>query len=307
LQAFIRFRLALKLEMKMLASNLALQTSPMTQIRYLDSRNRSDALRVVLQSDGPGIVESPELDSPCIAIHVGRPVRLDCRHGVQNHSGLAIHGDIDIIPQGMTARWEMKETDTALLLRLGRRLLGQVAEESGFTRSIEIRSRFRVRDAHIEHIGWALMAEAHRGYPSGRLYLDSMATALAVQLLRGHSSVSGNNGTAKGGMPCHKLRQAQSYIEENLHRDLSLQTIAEAIGMSASHLKNTFSKTTGTPVHQYVIRRRVERAALLLREGRLPISAVAVAVGFAHQSHLALHMRRLLGVSPRHVVRAYAY
>lgn len=73
--------------------------------------------------------------------------------------------------------------------------------------------------------------------------------------------------------------------------------------MSISHLKSTFRMATGMPVHQYVIRRRVERAAQLLRRGRLPISQVAVQVGFAHQSHLAMHMKRLLGESPHQISR----
>jgi len=223
---------------------------------------------------------------------------------MRTHSGLAIHGDIDIIPDGIPSRWEMKEADTALVLRLGRNLLHQVAEESAFEDRIEIRSRFRVRDSQIEHIGWALMAEAQRGYPSGRLYMDCMATALAVQMLRNHSSVSGSNSLAESSMPRHKLRQVQSYIEENLRSELSLQAIADVAGMSASHLKSTFRKATGMPVHQYVIRRRVERPALLLRDGKLPISQIAMELGFAHQSHLAMHMKRLLGVSPSHVLRS---
>jgi AraC family transcriptional regulator len=148
------------------------------------------------------------------------------------------------------------------------------------------------------------MAEAQHGYPSGRLYMDSMATALAVQLLRNHSSVAGMRSHPEGGMPRHKLRHVQSYIEENLRSDLSLHTIAVAAGMSASHLKNTFRKAAGMPVHQYVIRRRVERAALLLREGKLPISQIAVDVGFAHQSHLAMQMKRLLGTSPGRMSRS---
>ena len=286
----------------MIAPALAFPHKPMTQVRSLDSQDRSDVLRVILQSDGPGVLDVPELDAPRIAIHIGRPVRMDCRHGVQSYSGLAIHGDIDIIPDGVPSRWEMKEADTALVLRVGRRLLRDVAEESGFGDRIEIRSRFRVRDSQIEHIGWALMAEVERRYSSGRLYMDCMATALAVQLLRNHSSVAGTNSLAESSMPRHKLRQVQSYIEENLRSDLSLRAIADVAGMSTSHLKSTFRKTTGMPVHQYVIRRRVERAALLLREGKLPISQIAVELGFAHQSHLAMHMKRLLGVSPSHVL-----
>ena len=288
----------------MIAPTLAFPPKPMTQVRSLDSRERSDVLRVILQSDGPGVLDVPEMDVPRIAIHLGRPVRMDCRHGLRSHSGLAIHGDIDIIPDGIPSRWEMKEADTALVLKVGADLLRQVAEESGFEDHIEIRSRFRLRDSQIEHIGWALLAEAQHGYPSGRLYLDCMATALAVQLLRNYSSVAGSRSLAEGGMPRHKLRQVQSYIEENLSASLSLRAVADAVGMSASHLKVRFREATGIPVHQYVIHRRVERATLLLREGMLPISQIALDVGFAHQSHLAMHMKRLLGVSPSHVLRS---
>src|SRR6266581_4427218 len=160
------------------ASILPIPPPPMTQVRSLDSLDRSDVLRVILLSDGHGVLDAPALETPRIAIHVGRPVRMDCGHGARRHSGLAIHGDIDIIPDGVPSRWEMKEADTALVLRLGRRLLRDVAEESGFGDRIEIRSRFRVRDPQIEHIGWALMAEVEHGFPSGRLYMDCMATAL---------------------------------------------------------------------------------------------------------------------------------
>ncbi len=270
----------------------------------LDSGDRSDALRVVVRSDGPGVIEVPGLDVPRVAVYAGHPVRLDCRHGAQHHSGLAIHGDIDIIPEGMPSRWEMKEADTALVLRLSRSLLREAARGSGFEDRIEIRSRFRVRDSQIEHIAWALMDEAQTGYASGRLYLDSLATALAVRLLRNHSSVAAIPPSVRRGMCPRKLRLVQCYIEENLRCALSLGMIAEIAGMSASHLKSTFRMATGMPVHQYVIRRRVERATLLLREGKLPISQIAAEVGFAHQSHLAMHMKRLMGLSPSQTLRS---
>jgi AraC family transcriptional regulator len=281
------------------ARNLVFLQKPRALGGMLDSGDRSNALNVVLRSDGPGVVEVPELDVPRIAVYVGQPVRLDCRHGSEHHSGLAIHGDIDIIPNRMPSRWEMKQPDTALVLRLSRALLRKAAESSGSEDRIEIRSRFRVRDSQIEHVAWALMDEAQSGYRSGSLYLDCLATALAVQLLRNHSSLTTLRPCRRYGMAFWKLRQVQCYIEENLRCDLSLDMIAEVAGMSTSHLKSTFRMATGMPVHRYVIRRRVERAALLLRNGELPISQIAVEVGFAHQSHLAMHMKRLTGLSPR--------
>jgi hypothetical protein len=56
-------------------------------------------------------------------------------------------------------------------------------------------------------------AEVQRDYPSGRLFMVSMATALAVQMVPNHSSVAGIGSPAESGMPRHRLRQVQSYIE----------------------------------------------------------------------------------------------
>jgi AraC family transcriptional regulator len=274
------------------------------QAAPLDSPDLGNDVRIVVRSDGPGTVEVPALDVPRIAIYAGKPVRMSCRHGGQSHSGLAIHGDIDIIPDGMSSRWEMKEADTALVVKISRNLLRDVASEFGFPDCIEIRSQFRLRDSQIEHLGWALMTEFQNGFPGGKVYLNCMATALAIQLLRNHSSMSRTISLPQGSMPHRKLRQVQSYIEEHLRRNLSLQAIAAAAGMSPSHLKVTFRLATGMPVHQYVIRRRVERAALLLREGKLSVTQIALEVGFAHQSHLALHMRRLMGISPGHLLHS---
>jgi AraC family transcriptional regulator len=99
-------------------------------------------------------------------------------------------------------------------------------------------------------------------------------------------------------MPGPTLRRLLAHIEDNLDGALTLGNLAGVAGLSASHLKALFRQSMGVPVHQYVVRRRVERASTLLRSGNLSSSEVALASGFAHQSHLARQMRRLLGVTP---------
>jgi AraC family transcriptional regulator len=214
---------------------------------------------------------------------------------------MAVHGDIDIIPSGTAARWELKEKDSALVMSLSPELLNVTAEEFGLDPShMEIRNRFQVRDPQLENIGWVLKAEMESGYPSGKLYLESLATAVAARLVGCHSTRSVDQGIRTGGLSDRKLRQVLSYIESNLGREMSLGDIAGVAGLSVSHFKGLFRQSVGVPVHQYVIRRRIERAANLLRENKLSISQIALETGFAHQSHLAHHMRRLLGVSPRY-------
>jgi AraC family transcriptional regulator len=268
------------------------------------SRN-SESLRMMLLSDSPGVVEFAGGPNTIVSIHVGPSTEMVCRREGKSHRGTAIHGDIDIIPSGTAGVWELKERDTALVLSMTPEFLRRAAEDAGLdSRRLEIKNRFQMRDPQIEHIGWALKAEIENGYPCGRLYLDGLATALATRLVRCHSSFTPVTAKVNGGMSSRRLKQILSFIEDNLGADLGLWEIANVAGLSVSHCKALFREAMGMPLHQYVIRRRVERAATLLRECKTPISRIALETGFAHQSHLARHMRRLMGVTPGEFRRA---
>jgi AraC family transcriptional regulator len=99
-----------------------------------------------------------------------------------------------------------------------------------------------------------------------------------------------------------RLARVLEYLRENLDRDLSLAELAKVAGVSPSHFKTLFRKSVRMPVHQYVIRCRVERAAELLRRGN-PLADVALQAGFSNQSHMARWTRRLMGVTPNELRR----
>jgi AraC family transcriptional regulator len=267
----------------------------------LEYGKTAGGLALLLRSDPAGVLEVPELPDLLVAIHVGRSSKIYCRRGGHSHCGTAVHGDIDIIPPNTSSRWEMMdENDTALLLSLPSALLNTVAEEYGFDpRRVEIRNRFQVRDAQIENICWALKTEMEADYPSGPLYVDSLAMSVASRLVTCHSSIAKSATERRRGLRGRQLKDVLSYIDDHLAEDMPLSKIASIAGVSTSYLKALFRESAGMPVHQYLIRRRVERAKTLLAEGKLPIAEIALAAGFAHQSHLARHMRRILGTSPR--------
>jgi len=105
---------------------------------------------------------------------------------------------------------------------------------------------------------------------------------------------------AKGGLAAWQQRAVTAYIEEHLAEDLSLSELAAVAYLSPYHFARLFKASTGFAPHQYVIGRRIERAKLLLSTMNWSLAAIAHAVGFAHESHLALHFRRLTGLTPRH-------
>ena len=261
---------------------------------------QENGFHLSFKSDPPGLIEEAAPRNTIVAIHYGPSVEVSCRRGGYRHRGTAVHGDIDIIPAGTPSVWDLKEKDTYVALRVPPELLDVVKEEFDLDSGrIEIRNRFQVRDAQLENIGWVLKAEMEWGYPCGRVYLESLGVSVAARLVACHSSLSVEPGKQRGRMSERRLRRALSYIEDNLGQDISLRDIATVAGLSVSHFTPLFRETVGLPVHQYLIRRRVERAKDLLSQSRMPISQIALETGFAHQSHLARNMRRVLGVSPR--------
>jgi AraC family transcriptional regulator len=160
-----------------------------------------------------------------------------------------------------------------------------------------------VCDANAERILLSLLPELGTDGLGGELYAESLATALAVQLLRVHSSLGERakrrmDQEPRHGLPPRSLRLVLDYVEANLAGDLSLAELAAVAGVSPRHLLRLFKRSTGLPPHRYVIGRRVEQAKGLLSGSDAPLWRVAKACGFAHQQHLSTHFKRLVGVSP---------
>jgi AraC family transcriptional regulator len=285
--------------------NLEAKTKGLPQV--LAYGRTTDGLALQLRSDPAGVLEVPELQQVLVSIHVGQAAKISCRRGGESHSGSAVHGDIDIVPAFTAARWEMHDPhDTALILSLPSSLMNTVAEENGLdSRRVEIRNRFQIRDAQLENICWALKTEMETNYPSGRLYVDSLAVSVASRLVSSYSSIA-RRPAELGGLGGRRLKQTLAYIEDHLSEDISLSQLAALTGISASHFKTLFRQSTGVPLHQYVIQRRLDRAKDLLMVGKLSIAEIALASGFSHQSHLARHLRRASGLSPRVMKRLFA-
>jgi len=238
----------------------------------------------------PGPVTLEPVADHRIKIHTGTPVTGNC------HSGRFMyqHGDIDLLPAGSSDDWVEDVASTSVMLRFPPALMAHAAEQIGLDGSrTSITPRHHFRDAQIQHIGWALDADREAGHPSGRVYTESLSIALVAHLLAHHRTAPAT--PPSHGLSKKQLQRVTEYIDAHLDHDLSLFQLAQVAGISASHLKTLFKRSTGMPVHAYVVRQRVNRAVELLRQGELPASRVALEAGFSHQSHMLRCMRRVLG------------
>lgn len=103
---------------------------------------------------------------------------------------------------------------------------------------------------------------------------------------------------ARGGMADPSLRRVRDYVENHLNEDVSLGTLARVAGLSASHFVRAFHQAMGVTPHTYVLRRRVGRARRMMVESDLSLAEIALAAGFADQSHLARRFRQQTGLTP---------
>jgi AraC family transcriptional regulator len=255
-----------------------------------------------------GVSHAPSAEMHRLGLHMGPPVRASCACDGRRMQRVQKSGDIDIVPAGMDGSWEDDADSHVLQLSLAPVLLREIADELGRKdHEAELLPRFQMRDARIEAIAWAIKADLEADTPSDPLYVDLLAHALAVRLIETmdrRPARSDKDRTQK--FSDRQLRLVTEFIESNLDRKLHLADLTDAVGISGTRLKTLFRNSTGVPVHQYVIRRRVDYATALLSTTEMPPSEVAVAAGFSHQSHMASTMRRLTGQTPSDITRLAA-
>jgi transcriptional regulator GlxA family with amidase domain len=79
---------------------------------------------------------------------------------------------------------------------------------------------------------------------------------------------------------------------------MAIEEMADAATLSKSHFSRAFKCTFGSSPMAYVAARRVERAKLMMTSSRERLTDIALACGFADQSHLNRHFCRVVGTSP---------
>lgn len=95
----------------------------------------------------------------------------------------------------------------------------------------------------------------------------------------------------------NQIKRACDYLIANYSENISLEKLAGVADLSAFHFSRVFSEKFGMPPHAFQVQLRVNQAKKLLRDG-LEITQTAFQTGFADQSHLTRHFKRIVGVTP---------
>lgn len=95
-----------------------------------------------------------------------------------------------------------------------------------------------------------------------------------------------------------RVQKVIALLKEHLTEAISLEEIGRRVGCSHFHLSRIFSQEVGKPIFQYLRELRLERAAALLREGRMTITQIALEVGYSSPSHFSTAFHEKFGCCP---------
>ena len=97
----------------------------------------------------------------------------------------------------------------------------------------------------------------------------------------------------------YKLVQEMiQYMKENLHLNIGLQNIADAVRMSISSVSSIFKEEMGSTVYDYLTTLRIEKACELLQDSSLKIADIAGLVGYQNENSFIRTFRKQKSVTP---------
>jgi AraC family transcriptional regulator len=183
-------------------------------------------------------------------------------------------------------------------LHLGISDAALMASSDGAYGEVELRACRKFANPRLSALVAAAHAEMVAGFPSGRLFLDSVEQAMAIALVTDRAVRHRPVQIYQGGLGAARLRRIKELVDAKMEDDLGLDEMAESVGLSTAHFARMFRKSTGETPHQFVLRQRIERAKTMLRGPDARVLDVAVACGFKTQQHFAQVFRDVCKVSP---------
>jgi len=162
------------------------------------------------------------------------------------------------------------------------------------------------RDSIVEWLARALLGADDMDCSLGQNYADCLSLAIVTRLLTTARRSSTTIGAGASELTQWRLKRAIEYVEARLSEPVRLAEVAATTGLTRMHFAAQFKAATGLRPHEYLLRRRIERAQEMLLKTGMPLVDVALSVGFQTQAHFTGVFKRFAGSPPRAWLRSHA-
>lgn len=156
-------------------------------------------------------------------------------------------------------------------------------------------------DEVVQSLFEALKVATHN---NDRQCMESLRLAIAVRQFGLRTAVEGTDrasvrGRHVQGLQKWRLKRVIDYIDADMSSKINSPDLAAVAGLSRMHFASQFRVATGLRPHEFLLQRRIRRAAELMRDTAMPIMEIALSVGFQTQAHFTTVFKQFTGCTPR--------
>ncbi|ASW02575.1 helix-turn-helix domain-containing protein [Paraburkholderia aromaticivorans] len=186
-----------------------------------------------------------------------------------------------------------------VLVEFSRAFIANTGYERSGTNIAGFSARPGSKDPIFGHLAQVLALALDRESEASPLFIEQLGVAIGTHLVDRYGSAPAQS--IKPGRrllsSLHEAR-AKDMLLAKTEGNVSLEEIANACNLSRSYFIRAFRETTHRTPHQWLLEQRIERARHLLRSSDSSLSEIAIACGFADQSHFTRTFTQLVGTPP---------
>lgn len=177
-------------------------------------------------------------------------------------------------------------------------LLARIAVENDVSPAFHLQEVFFIEDLVVAQMTKSILAPVTHGEPLDRLTLDHIAMVLGAHTLQQHCCAPKFATGSRQGLEAWQKLRTEEMLRASLAGNISVNELAIACSLSASHFARRFRHSFGTSVHQYLIRLRIEHAKDLLAQNRRTLVEIASLSGFCDQAAFTRTFSRIEHMTP---------
>jgi AraC family transcriptional regulator len=194
----------------------------------------------------------------------------------------------------------MRKGGDTLMLYLPRVAMDSIADDANANRieTLKVNPGVVVKDPVFAQLASLLIPLMQRPEETNGLLIDHLLHAFGAHVAQAYGGMRITAQRVRGGLAPWQERRAKELMVACIDTDVSLSQLAAECKLSINHFARAFRLSTGTAPHRWFMERRIDKAKELLRSANLPLTDVALASGFADQSHFTRIFTQFVGISP---------
>ncbi|TXT34970.1 MAG: DNA-binding domain-containing protein [Comamonadaceae bacterium] len=236
-----------------------------------------------------------------IGINLGRPFQADVRlAGEKKQMVHASTGSVMLMPAHCDAHYEYHHFNVIRTVGLTclPHLLERTADEIGLPfPSGDLSPVFlQEPDPQAHLLVQSILQELNQETP---LLLETLTTLFSAHIVR--QIVGRSKGLPKvtAGLPPHLMRRVTDFMEEHMHEAITLEALAQIAGLSTYYFCRMFKQSNGMPPHQFLAKKRIEKAKRLLAQTRLSVGEIGFSTGFGSASQFSHAFKKSMRCTPQ--------